>query len=382
MRDEPFWSSVFPVRRVIAELTVNWMEERGPMSAKRPFSPTPTSPPASSRKGVFAPPSVPSAVKHNIAPPASSATILPKLAVTVPHPPTIVPNLASSPKSWATPSVLNLPVDHSAHIHSQPHTARISPANPVRPSQPTVQPATQRPAWRPVTIEPPPARWQPMGLAIQPATVVRADPAIVKHPGRLVIQRMNFNTKTTVALEDQIQDLLTEMECAGDTGDNYVLLNKIFNLFDSGSNKSSVIAEIKKEVGPNPQGTMKNLIDWLSNPKNLNNSIRETNYGNYYNSTAKKKMTDYVKNNPGVLPNTWICPVGVGHVALNSDASIDHVDPVAKHWNDVGYNSNRSTRTTWYTDESNHVTVCRSCNSSMGSGGIRYRITTGANYSN
>lgn len=65
---------------------------------------------------------------------------------------------------------------------------------------------------------------------------------------------------------------------------------------------------------------------------------------------------------------------------LKSNASLDHVTPVATHWNTVGYNTDQNTRFQWYNDTTNIEIVDRHHNSSMGSGGVYYRRDTGTNF--
>lgn len=232
----------------------------------------------------------------------------------------------------------------------------------------------------------PSLKWQPMAPAVQS----KAQPGqLITPPGHRgnIIQRMMLNEKTTKSLEEILLNLISELDDTANTsGAEYTILNELYNSFGKGSSKQKVIQFIRDEVGSNPTGTLKYLIDWLDNPKNLSESIRQDNYGSFYNQTAINNKNNYVTNN-NAGNGQWWCPGTIPggfttHRANNGSATIDHITPVAKHWNTIGYNSNRKTRTDWYTLTSNHRIICQSCNSSIGSGGVKYRITMGSGYSN
>lgn len=60
------------------------------------------------------------------------------------------------------------------------------------------------------------------------------------------------------------------------------------------------------------------------------------------------------------------------HLITLDQVTLDHVVPVAAHWNSVGREVDQKTRYEWYDDPANLVVLCRSCNSSKGSGGVSY----------
>jgi hypothetical protein len=64
----------------------------------------------------------------------------------------------------------------------------------------------------------------------------------------------------------------------------------------------------------------------------------------------------------------------------NALSSLDHVVPVATHWNTTGYNTDQNTRGIWYNNTANLHVVRGSHNSSMGSGGVNYRRDVGPNF--
>jgi hypothetical protein len=70
---------------------------------------------------------------------------------------------------------------------------------------------------------------------------------------------------------------------------------------------------------------------------------------------------------------------------LDTRLTIEHVNSVVNHWNEVGYNSTRSVRVDFYNDTSNMAIRLRGPNSSdgglMSSSGIRYRQDVGYDYS-
>jgi len=108
-------------------------------------------------------------------------------------------------------------------------------------------------------------------------------------------------------------------------------------------------------------------------------------YPSGFDATARKNRDDYVTKHPGGSPNTWKCP-GVhpyrpAHDAAVADVTIDHIRPVADHWNKVGFDTDKATRAQWFNDIKNHEILCRSCNSSKGSGGISYTKSEGPHFS-
>lgn len=68
------------------------------------------------------------------------------------------------------------------------------------------------------------------------------------------------------------------------------------------------------------------------------------------------------------------CPIcGQPLSAGTGELSIDHIIPVARHFNQGGYHMTQRERKEWYNDINNLTLVHASCNSSKSSGGERYR---------
>lgn len=66
------------------------------------------------------------------------------------------------------------------------------------------------------------------------------------------------------------------------------------------------------------------------------------------------------------------------HQVLKTDYAIDHVKPVARHWNQKGFNLSRAARNAWLNKTSNLVPACRNCNTIKGSWyqGVKYNYNT------
>ncbi len=209
----------------------------------------------------------------------------------------------------------------------------------------------------------------------------------VQMKSNFVIQRVRFLSDSQAsALENHIQDALSGIEEDGDSSDAiYTSLNNIYNTFSSGSNAHAALSDIilLTSGSSNTRAqTLNNIVSGMLQQNSQN--VRSANYPSNYNSTASNARDTY-RTNHSVSTTQWRCP-GNGstnaHNAANGDITIDHITPCASHWNSTGYNTDRSTRTAWYNNTSNHHYMCRSCNSSLGSGGVTYRLDTGSSYSN
>ena len=104
---------------------------------------------------------------------------------------------------------------------------------------------------------------------------------------------------------------------------------------------------------------------------------RSNYYPSGFNITARNNRDMYLLTHPagGKKGTNFKCPgngVTAKHTMPNALASIDHIKPVAWHWNKYGYVSDLTTRVTWFNDITNHEIMCRNCNSSKGSGGVLY----------
>jgi hypothetical protein len=203
-----------------------------------------------------------------------------------------------------------------------------------------------------------------------------------------VVQRRRFLSRQQVTtLEEVIQNTLSAMEESGQTGNEYRSLSRAFQNVDIGGNSHAVMMDILNITSVSLNGHMQRLNAIIQQFLQTNGqNIRARNYPNAYSALANTARDNF--RNGRLIPNTndWTCP-GNGrnrnaHAADVNDITVDHIIPCATHWNGIGYDSDRQTRHTWYSDPTNHRYMCRSCNSSLGSGGVMYRMDTGNNYSN
>jgi hypothetical protein len=113
-------------------------------------------------------------------------------------------------------------------------------------------------------------------------------------------------------------------------------------------------------------------------------AIRKFFYGGF-SQTAKNHVWGLVNGGfglhytcPGVPFGTRPGIVVAPHQVSKQDYTIDHVKPVARHWNQKGHNMSRADRRTWLNKTSNLVPICSSCNSKKGGyhGGVSYNYNT------
>ncbi|MEV6638397.1 hypothetical protein AB0M54_47560, partial [Actinoplanes sp. NPDC051470] len=104
-------------------------------------------------------------------------------------------------------------------------------------------------------------------------------------------------------------------------------------------------------------------------------------------------LIDAKKRHPGLKDQTgydddnfFYCKGGGGraaHIAPAAAASLDHMTPVASHWNAPGHggstgsNTHQGKRGQWYNLESNLEVLCGPCNSAKQSGGVKYKPEVG-----
>lgn len=168
------------------------------------------------------------------------------------------------------------------------------------------------------------------------------------------------------------------MEEIDDDDPRYAALYNAYNAFEPQSNTAATIAEVVAAI----RLVNNQRADQLEGA--IFERIRQNNYPSAWNTTATQAKDTYVTNHPGGNASSWMCP-GFGratHQATVADVTIDHIMPVAQHWNLTGCNTSRLARANWYQDTTNHAYLCRACNSRRGSGGIRYNIAVGGAYTN
>lgn len=86
---------------------------------------------------------------------------------------------------------------------------------------------------------------------------------------------------------------------------------------------------------------------------------------NCYPSSFVEKVIKWKKSE--IIDSGGRCPICLAsYDDASHRASIDHVIPVSRHWNTVGYRSRQAERTRFYNDTSNLMVICTSCNSSKG----------------
>ncbi|MFD1884879.1 HNH endonuclease [Paenibacillus wenxiniae] len=200
-----------------------------------------------------------------------------------------------------------------------------------------------------------------------------------------VIQRARFLSKDDAgSIEEAIQITLSGMEDdirnhRGVNIQQYKDLYSIYNNFDAGSLATATIEGIRKLTKGSKYSRLKDLDAWMESL--ITGNVRSSNYPSSYSSTAQQAFDTYKTNYEHPF-NTNQCRCSSCRRYVNkSDMTIDHIESVAAHWNRIGRNTDRTTRHNWYSYTGNHAYCCRACNSSMGSGGIRYKMTVGRNYS-
>lgn len=162
---------------------------------------------------------------------------------------------------------------------------------------------------------------------------------------------------------------------------HYRVLYNAYNSFEPQSNTAATVEDLAAVVARVDVAAANSIRATLSI------RVRTSNYPSGWDQQSLQAKNQYVQSRlaPHGGNQLWICPghhPQTAHVRSIHDATIDHIVPVAVHWNQVGHNSDRITRANWYYDTSNHAYLCQSCNSSRGSGGIFYRGTTGSGYRN
>jgi hypothetical protein len=113
--------------------------------------------------------------------------------------------------------------------------------------------------------------------------------------------------------------------------------------------------------------------------KSLSATVRARFYGAFDSTTSGWKAVRLIKLKKKCTGQNFQCEHCRKCVPL-STLSIDHLTPVATHWNTIGYDSDQNTRNVWYNKTSNLALVSKNHNSSMGSGGVKYRRDVGPNF--
>lgn len=196
-----------------------------------------------------------------------------------------------------------------------------------------------------------------------------------------VIQRtVTLNDETVSSIEEAINlalDTMLEADQAGSV--QYGRLYNLYNDFGSGSLTMQTIAGIRALTHNSPNAILQALDQSMEGL--IVGNVRSSNYPSSYSAGARQALATYTAThqNPANA-NECLCP-NCNRFVDKTDMTIDHITPVATHWNTIGRDTDRTTRTTWYSDITNHRYMCGSCNSRIGSGGVRYNLTTGPNYS-
>ena len=170
-------------------------------------------------------------------------------------------------------------------------------------------------------------------------------------------------------LEQCLQDCMSWCD-ENDEADVSHQLSQVFHAVGQGSSVEEYLDVVS------------GILDSLTNPYWLNqflaitfDSIRSSNYPSGFNSAALSAKQDYIDEFGSR------CQSCTEHTTTRNPLTIDHVIPVAEHWNAIGRKNGKSVRSEWYNDPDNHEYLCRSCNSKKGSGGVFYILSTQAGYS-
>jgi 5-methylcytosine-specific restriction endonuclease McrA len=304
---------------------------------------------ASSRKAPAAPP---------VYKPEAKKIVQPKMGVAT-H---------QRPGPFAAPAGCAAPHAHgSACRHTPAQGARgLAGSMLQRPAAPTPPRALQAKQLTPTLIQRPAA---PNALQLK-ADPRHASPSAYAHgPNGGVIQRTLLRYRVT-AIETALSTLMDET--FDDGTPEYTRADRLFNRITAETHDHDAQQQLLAAAVATGRAEFAQIAATIDI-----GSVRRNYYPSTYSATALQHKNTYVANNPGGTPGTWRCP-GTGTVARpahdvsTADVTIDHVIPVATHWNTVGYKSNKATRVAWYSDHTNHVYLCQSCNSSKGSGGVHY----------
>ena len=141
-----------------------------------------------------------------------------------------------------------------------------------------------------------------------------------------------------------------------DHSPHYQKLYKAYNGFEPKSNSAASIQAIVDAIEPVDQARADAIRGWIFV------KIRSNNYPSNWDHASTQAKVAYAVAHPGATALTaashWRCPgqgTTLAHDKLLADISIDHVIPVAQHWNTVGSNSDSTTRKNWYYDRTNHA---------------------------
>jgi 5-methylcytosine-specific restriction endonuclease McrA len=162
-------------------------------------------------------------------------------------------------------------------------------------------------------------------------------------------------------------------------GPAYLALYAAYNGFEPSSNSAASIAAIVAAIDPVNRPRADDIRGWVFI------KIRQNNYPSNWDLPSQQARDAFRLGNPGSSAVFWQCPgqgLTVAHDAALNDITIDHVIPVAVHWNAYGCDTDGISRKNWYWDITNHAYLCGPCNSARGSGGVLYNMFTGLNYSN
>jgi hypothetical protein len=180
-------------------------------------------------------------------------------------------------------------------------------------------------------------------------------------------------------LEATVLDWLSVMDEAGVAGDDHrrIAMEAAYNNFDNGSNTGETMVALRAAAALYNPGWVAQLDAFLVG------AVRTSNYPTSFDQGARDALTAYRADPANQGMGGQVRCAGHNKPAHMVVAlTIDHVVPVATHWNNTGYNTTKAARRTWYNDPTNHVYLCQPCNSSKGSGGVYYRIDTGPHYTN
>ena len=108
--------------------------------------------------------------------------------------------------------------------------------------------------------------------------------------------------------------------------------------------------------------------------------VRKYFYPSNYHANVKQwKDSELLRLQDSTNTNNFICPE-CKKSKPPTEATIEHIFPVVKHWNMNGYDQMQNARITWYNDTTNHKIMCQSCNSRLGGKGANYQDDVGPNF--
>lgn len=211
------------------------------------------------------------------------------------------------------------------------------------------------------------------------------------------IQMRKISKQVAYTYSELLLDIMDEiMESEGEETDLHSDLYTFYNALDDQMDEKDFSLWVREILNYYPLANYPVLaqlsgVGSLTHPSGIADGrgvlaanitkIRQHMYPSGYIVAAKQIKTDTLNHRAVSYGTSWNCP-SCGNNRSWDDITIDHIMPVAEHWNRYGHDQTKQDRHDWFNDTDNHQCMCRSCNSSFGSGGIYYSRVVGPNFRN